>query len=881
MKINLLSVSMLISLVLASVLYSSKQRLFFLGSSPTVDSINIGSKAKATVKNENIEGLGNPELYIPATMQEEAWIGVSEEKPGDNPVDNVFHITLPILSPRDKVWLEFEMKGIAHFLQVPHSINDQNAIGGTFVEMSDEWTKQKEAINPQILRSGDNVIRFSIVENAKVFYQVKKLGVRVRRNADDEPAIIVNSTSKSFAGKSYIQGFISGGGVATHLMINGQKTSIQQNGSFEITDSNINNFGIKIEAQLIDGKILNKNVSINQLSSSFHEYSIAAAEKGTTGRFIAGQPFGLHLDNVELEGAAGALSASMQLFVNPLRYEDMAPLEPDMINVTSEHNGFRFLPHGIRFSKNVAVQIGYDTSKIPEGYNEEDIRTYYFDESINHWMPLDLDTIDMKSRVIRSKTTHFTDMINGIIKVPESPETQGYIPTSIKDIKAANPAAGIQLIEAPSANQMGTANLNYPILLPAGRHGMMPGLSINYNSGSGNSWMGIGWNLSIPAISIDTRWGVPRYDASLETETYTMMGEQLTPVAYRSEFHARSSEKIFHQRIEGSFMKIVRHGNNPKEYWWEVTDKSGTKYSYGGTATSGLISADVLKDDDQNIGYWALAEVRDLNRNFVKYTYTTVSNAGAGGDQGRELYIDKITYTGHDDIPGKYSVQFFRDRQFNETLRKDVQVNCRLGFKQVSTDLLRKIEIKFNNQAIRSYEFAYNEAAFYKTQLKSITQFDAAGNKVGTHDLTYFDEVRQNQQLIPLTDAIAYNPTSDNIHGEFISTDKDKATVLGASEGQDIGGGLYVGFGFNPFDVSTNLTAGFHYNYSQSENDGRVVIIDLNGDGLPDKVFEKGGSLSYRPQLHNRQFGNAIAVTGADGILNETSETNSVGSTLR
>ena len=127
MKINLLSVSMLISLVLFSMLYSPKERLLFLGSSATVDFISNSRKAQATLSNEKNDDPGASELYIPATMQQEAWIGVSEEKPGDNPVDNVFHITLPALATKDKVWLEFEMKGVAHFLQVPHSINDQHA----------------------------------------------------------------------------------------------------------------------------------------------------------------------------------------------------------------------------------------------------------------------------------------------------------------------------------------------------------------------------------------------------------------------------------------------------------------------------------------------------------------------------------------------------------------------------------------------------------------------------------------------------------------------------------------------------------------------------------------------------------------------------------
>ena len=37
----------------------------------------------------------------------------------------------------------------------------------------------------------------------------------------------------------------------------------------------------------------------------------------------------------------------------------------------------------------------------------------------------------------------------------------------------------------------------------------------------GNGWLGVGWDLAVPAITIDTRWGVPRYDAQKETRDRT------------------------------------------------------------------------------------------------------------------------------------------------------------------------------------------------------------------------------------------------------------------------------------------------------------------------------------------------------------------------
>lgn len=242
----------------------------------------------------------------------------------------------------------------------------------------------------------------------------------------------------------------------------------------------------------------------------------------------------------------------------------------------------------MNFQKEVNIRLPYDPAKIPDGYTEADIRTYYFDEQAHHWVPLSLDTVLSETGEVISKTVHFTDMINGIIKVPESPEVEAYNSTSMKGIKAANPTAAVNLINPPQANNTGNASLGYGINIPPGRAGMQPQLTISYNSGGGNGWMGLGWNLTLPMISIDTRWGVPRYDTLWETETYTINGEQLTPVAHRGELRRRTSggqEGVrFYPRVEGSFNKIVRYGDKPSNYRWEVTDKNGTRYFYGGAA---------------------------------------------------------------------------------------------------------------------------------------------------------------------------------------------------------------------------------------------------------------------------------------------------------
>jgi hypothetical protein len=117
----------------------------------------------------------------------------------------------------------------------------------------------------------------------------------------------------------------------------------------------------------------------------------------------------------------------------------MAVMNSGLNNVTGEAKGYRLLPHGTHFKKAVKITIPYDTSQIPSGYRAKDIRTYYFDEQTGRWVALPLDTINESLCTVTSYTTHFTDFINGILKVPQAPQTNAYTPTTLSGMKAVSP----------------------------------------------------------------------------------------------------------------------------------------------------------------------------------------------------------------------------------------------------------------------------------------------------------------------------------------------------------------------------------------------------------------------------------------------------------
>lgn len=560
----------------------------------------------------------------------------------------------------------------------------------------------------------------------------------------------------------------------------------------------------------------------------------------------------LEVTGAILEIPAGALAEERIISLTALGTDDLPPLDPNLINVTAGEGGFRCLPHGTRFERDVRLSIAYDSCLIPEGYTPAHIRMYFYDEEAQHWVPLAYDTLLASHHTLAAQTNHFTDFITGIIKTPDAPETQVFTPTSIKDLKAADPSANIDAIAPPTANNMGTANIQLPIKIPAGRKGMQPQLALRYNSEGGNGWTGLGWDLSIPAVTIETRWGVPRYSPTLETETYTLSGEMLTPVAHRSDFVPRntSGQTQFYPRVEGSFRKIIRHGTSPKDYWWEVTERDGTRSFYGGDG-SAVVDSAVLRDDDGNIAYWGLRETRDLNGNFVRYYYDITKNNGIPSSmvEGSQIYLDHITYTGHGDEEGVFSVHFVR-----ESGRQDDQINGRLGFKQVSADLLKSVQVKYKSETVRSYLFEYTEGAFYKTLLAKVSEADRDGQTFVQHEFDYYDEVRQGGSYKPFKPKKQWNIPSDGINGGLLVDElgfNDDASIFGGSKSSSKSGGMSMTVGGPGSLYLKTWTVGGNFNFNSSTSDGLTALVDINGDGLPDKVFRKDGVLMYRGNLHS------------------------------
>jgi RHS repeat-associated protein len=702
------------------------------------------------------------------------------------------------------------------------------------------------------------------------------------------PAINVTypDAGQFYGRQAYIRGYLSvpDNGTGPAAVTIGGKSVPNSDGSFGLVVSkddvgfanqaDAEPWQVEIDALYPNGQKLIQIVKLIQANdaSKAHGLLPAMVNPGFAELLLGG--------DASLDIGPDALDQPLDIKITPLAEKDLPALDPGMTNVTpAPKRGYRFTPHGAHFKKDIKVTIPYDPALIPAGLTETDVKTFYFDTTQGHWVELARFNIDSKKHKVTSFTNHFTDMISATLTTPDHPETTSFNATQMKDIKAADPGAGINLIEPPKPNNMGDARLSYPIEIPQGRQGMQPQLGIQYNSSGGNGWLGLGWDLSVPSITIDTRWGVPRYDANKETETYSLNGEMLTPVAHRGALQDRSTgDKVFHTRVEGGFRRIIRHGNAPANYWWEVTDKNGMKNFYGGTGASQ--DAGSVLGGDKGIFRWALKKTVDTHGNTVSYSYAKVSDSGvSGGATGYQLYVKTIAYTGQGSSDGPYAVSFKRDRDLGEPRRTDVQIDARGGFKQVTADLLRKIEVRYNTNLLRSYELVYKPGAFNKTLLDHVVQYGSDGSKFNQHSFAYYDEARDSSG-----NYLGFAPAASwAVGGDSVSTldlfGNGSVSALGGNTSTGEGGGIYIGIGFGTNSSSKEETGGIKLGYSQSQSDTLLVMADMNGDGLPDKVFKRGGSLYYRPNLSgpygSPSFGDPVALPtllalGADNVTSTT-----------
>jgi RHS repeat-associated protein len=185
----------------------------------------------------------------------------------------------------------------------------------------------------------------------------------------------------------------------------------------------------------------------------------------------------------------------------------------------------------------------------------------------------------------------------------------------------------------------GTGSISVPIATSPGRSGFAPQLSLSYDSGAGNGIFGLGWTLSVPAMTRKTDKGLPRYQDAAESDVFILSGtEDLVPVLREDgtvEEIVRNGYRIrnYRPRIEGLFAHIERWtAVDSGEIHWRSISKENVTTLYGRTEESRIADpADPLR-----IFSWLICESYDDKGNAILYRYKPENSQGIDLSQVHE-----------------------------------------------------------------------------------------------------------------------------------------------------------------------------------------------------------------------------------------------------
>ncbi|MDQ1920684.1 SpvB/TcaC N-terminal domain-containing protein [Massilia pseudoviolaceinigra] len=174
----------------------------------------------------------------------------------------------------------------------------------------------------------------------------------------------------------------------------------------------------------------------------------------------------------------------------------------------------------------------------------------------------------------------------------------------------------------------GTSALSIPLPFQAGRGALVPGHSLNYDSGSGAGVFGAGWTLDLPSVTRATGKRLPGYDDAADGDDFQLSGvEDLVP-AMRSGLGGEPEPDIdeidgyriqrYRPRSEGTFWRIERISlaGEPACYW-RISPGDGTTTIFGRSGAARIADPQA----PQRVFRW-LPEWRfDDQGNCLEYVY--------------------------------------------------------------------------------------------------------------------------------------------------------------------------------------------------------------------------------------------------------------------
>lgn len=397
----------------------------------------------------------------------------------------------------------------------------------------------------------------------------------------------------------------------------------------------------------------------------------------------------------------------------------------------------------------------------------------------------------------------------------------------------------------------GTGSMSIPIATSPGRGGFGPQLSLSYDSGSGNGPFGLGWNLSLPAITRKTDKGVPQYQDENESDVFILSGaEDLVPVLVKQGskwVYESTPDRVidaikykirrYRPRIEGMFARIERWTDQSGVSHWRTISKDNITTLYGRSDESCIVDP----KDATRIFSWMICESYDDKGNAIRYEYKSENSQGIDRananeanrtDSGRAAnrYIKRI----------KYGNQ--KPRKANEDLSKrdDWMFEAVFDYGEHYAELNGEVQPVHYTDDQRAWDRRQDPFSSYR-----------AGYEVRTYRLCqrvlmfhHFAELHEHDYLVRATHfQHSQNPIASFITGVTQS-------------GYQLIGNQYqkrslppVEFEYSPAVIEETVhevDAASLENLPQGLDNSRYQWVDLDGEGLSGILTEQGGAWFYK-----------------------------------
>lgn len=372
----------------------------------------------------------------------------------------------------------------------------------------------------------------------------------------------------------------------------------------------------------------------------------------------------------------------------------------------------------------------------------------------------------------------------------------------------------------PSTTPTGGVTYAIPIYAAPGTNGLLPSISVTYNSQSGNGILGTGWNIS--GLSVITRSGKNNYHDGIATpvsftnqDRFNLDGLRLNPIT-----GTNGADGTVYALEAESYNQIISYGSssdNPS--WFKVIAKDGTAMEFGNAPNAKLFT-----ESGQNVILWRLNRIIDINGNFIDFTYT---------NSFRDSRIDEISYTGNINT----GLQPYNKLKFVYETRLDKMDRYEAGTLISSRHLLKSITVIADGSTAKTYQFGYgfdNVTSF----LKLVTESGSDGTSLNSTIFLYGNQ--PDNMIISTMNVLDHQ--HDYYSGDFNADGKSDLLDITPYIDQTTNTRLHSSYTLHSkLDESSSVLM---YTKTLGQNSGSTIIqdkkffnfltADYNGDGRDD-----------------------------------------------